>query len=574
MADFKLTYATMFNPPEELHKGFDKAVTKLKANLGKEYGMIINGKDVFADNKYDDQSPVNTDWVLAVIQKGNATQANMAIEAARKAFPAWSRTPWQKRVQLVRKAASILEKRIFELGAAMALEVGKNRMESLGDVQETADLMYYSAQMMEENNGFIVPMGKDPLTGYDSTNTSILRPYGVWLIISPFNFPFALTGGPTGAALVAGNTVVIKPASDTAWIVRLYAECLRDAGIPDGVFNFVTGPGSTLGQALVDSREVDGATFTGSFDVGMQMYRDFASRNYVRPIILELGGKNPAIVSRHANLADAATGIYRSSFGLQGQKCSAASRVIVEEPVYDELLSRLKEITDNLVIGDPTERNTYLGPVINQSSYNDFKNFTEEINQAGGKFLTGGHVKTGGIFDKGYFCEPTFVTDLPFEHRLWQQEMFLPITTIGKVQNLDEAMQIANNVNYGLTAGFYGSPVETDWFFENIEAGVTYANRPQGATTGAWPGFQPFGGWKGSGASGKNGGGKYYVQLYMHEQIRTLVKPVTAKANGKAAAKKVVKKATPKKKTAAKAAVRKTVKKAAKKPTSKSKVRK
>jgi 1-pyrroline-5-carboxylate dehydrogenase len=544
MADFKLTYATMFNPPEELHKGFDKAVGKLKANLGKEYGMIIDGKDVFADDKYEDHSPVNTDWVLAIIQKGNAAHANMAIEAARKAFPSWSRTPWKERVRLVRKAASLIEKRIFELGAAMALEVGKNRMESLGDVQETADLMSYSAKMMEENDGFIKPMGKDPLVGYDATNMSVLRPYGVWLIVSPFNFPFALTGGPTGAALVAGNTVVIKPATDTAWIVRLYAECLRDAGLPDGVVNFVTGPGSTLGQALVDNPDVDGATFTGSFDVGMRMYRDFAKRNYIRPVVLELGGKNPAIVSRNANLEEAATGIFRSAFGLQGQKCSAASRVIVEEPVYDELLSKLKTKTESLVIGDPTERATYLGPVINQNSYNDFKNFTEEISQAGANFLTGGHVKTGGIFDKGYYCEPTFVTDLPFEHRLWQYEMFLPISTIGKVGNLDEAMEIANNVNYGLTAGFYGSLKETEWFFDKIEAGVTYANRPQGATTGAWPGFQPFGGWKGSGASGKNGGGYYYVQLYMHEQIRTLIKP--AKANGKVTAKKTAKKAAPK----------------------------
>ena len=536
MADFKLTYATMFSPPEELHKGFDKAVTKLKANLGQEYGMFIDGRDVFADEKFEDHSPVNTDWLLAVMQKGDATHANMAIEAARKAFPGWSHTPWQKRVQLVRKACSLIEKRIFELGAAMALEVGKNRMESLGDVQETADLMYYSAQMMEENDGFIKPMGRDPLVGYGSTNMSILRPYGVWVIISPFNFPFALTGGPTGAALVAGNTVVIKPASDTAWIVRLYTECLRDAGFPDGVVNFVTGGGSTVGQALVDNPEVDGVTFTGSFDVGMKLYRDFANRNYVRPVILELGGKNPAIVSRNANLEDAATGIVRSAFGLQGQKCSAASRVLVEEPVYDALIGKLKAKTESLVIGDPTERATYWGPVINQNSYNDFKNFTEEINQAGGNFLTGGHVKTSGIFDKGYYCEPTFVTDLPYEHRLWQHEMFLPITTIGKVGNLDEAMKIANSVNYGLTAGFYGSGKEAEWFFDNIEAGVTYANRPQGATTGAWPGFQPFGGWKGSGASGKNGGGYYYVQLYMHEQIRTRVRP--AKANGKANSKK------------------------------------
>ena len=542
---FKLTYATMFNPPEELHKGFDKAVAKLKANLGKEYGMIIDGKDVFADEKFEDRSPVNTDWVLAVMQKGNASHAKMAIDAARKAFPAWSRTPWEKRVKLVRKAASLIEKRVFDLGAAMALEVGKNRMEALADVQETADLMYWPAQMMEENDGFIKPMGKDPLVGYDATNMSVLRPYGVWLVVSPFNFPFALTGGPTGSALVAGNTVVIKPATDTAWIVRLYAECLRDAGIPDGVFNFVTGPGSTLGQALVDSPEVDGATFTGSFDVGMKMYRDFANRNYVRPIVLELGGKNPAIVSRKANLEDAATGIVRSAFGLQGQKCSAASRVIVEEPVYDELVAKLKTLTEKLAIGDPTVKETYLGPVINSSSYREFKEFNEEISDAGGKFLTGGNVKTGGMFDKGYFCEPTLVTDLPFSHRLWKHEMFLPITTIGKVKDLDEAMKIANDVNYGLTAGFYGSPKETKWFFDQIEAGVTYANRPQGATTGAWPGFQPFGGWKGSGSSGKNGGGYYYVQLYMHEQIQTVIKPAKKKAVKKAAkkAKKAAKKA-------------------------------
>ncbi len=571
---FKLTYATMFNPPEELHKGFDAAVVRLKQNLGKEYGMIINGKDVFSDEKWDDHSPVNTDWVLARMQKGNASHAQQAIAAARRASPKWSRTPWQERVKLVRKAASLLEKRLFDLGAAMALEVGKNRMESLGDVQETADLMYFSALMMEQNKGFVKPMGTDPLVGYDSTNVSVLRPYGVWLIVSPFNFPFALTGGPTGAALVAGNTIVIKPATDTAWIVRLYAECLRDAGFPEGVINFVTGPGSTLGQALVDNQDVDGATFTGSFDVGMKMYRDFAHRNYVRPLVLELGGKNPAIVSRHANLTDAATGIVRSAFGLQGQKCSAASRVIVEEPVYEEFVGQLKEMTDKLVIGDPTERTTYMGPVINNNAYTDFKNFTEEINQAGGEFLTGGHVKTGGMFDKGYYCEPTFVTGLPFEHRLWQYEMFLPITTIGKVNNLDEAMQIANNVNYGLTAGFYGSLDEADWFFDKIEAGVTYVNRPQGATTGAWPGFQPFGGWKGSGASGKNGGGLYYVQLYMHEQIHNLVKHAT---NGKTAAKKAAAKLpSNRRKAAPKKVARKIVARmpASRKKTAKKSVRK
>lgn len=524
MADFKLTYATMFNPPDELHTGFDKAVEKLKKTMGKEYGMYINGKEVLADEKLEDRSPVNTDWVLAKMQKGNASHAQQAMAAARAAFPMWSHTPWQKRVELLRKAASLIEERIFDLGAAMALEVGKNRMESLGDVQETADLIYYSCYQMEKNDGYIVEMGKDPLVGYEARNVSVLRPYGVWLVVSPFNFPHALTGGPSGAALVTGNTLVIKPATDTAWIVRQLVDCFRDAGIPDGVVNFVTGPGSTLGQALVDSPEVDGVTFTGSFDVGMKMFQDFGKRNYVRPIILELGGKNPAIVSKNADLERATIGIVRSAFGLQGQKCSAASRVLVEAPVYDEMVSRLKEAAEKLAIGDPTDKTTYNGPVINKSSYNDFKNFCEEISQGGGKFLVGGNVKTGGMYDKGYFCESTFVTDLPYSHRLWKHEMFLPITTIGKVKNLDEAMEIANDVNYGLTAGFYGSQEETDWFFDKIEAGVTYANRPQGATTGAWPGFQPFGGWKGSGSSGKNAGGHYYLPLYMHEQIRTLIK--------------------------------------------------
>ena len=524
MTDFKLTYATMFNPPEELHARFDAALVKVKAGLGKEYPMIINNQDVFADEKYERRSPVNTDWVLAVMQKGNEQHARQALAAARRAFPGWSHTPWQERVRLLRKVADLIDQRMFEMGPAMALEVGKNRMECLGDIAETADLVRYACSQMEANNGYIVEMGKDPLVGYDATNISVLRPYGVWLVVSPFNFPFALTGGPAGSALVTGNTLVIKPATDTAWTVRLLAECFRDAGLPEGVCNFVTGPGRTLGQALVDSPEVDGVTFTGSFDVGMKMFQDYARGKYVRPIILELGGKNPAIVSRHADLERATAGIVRSAFGLQGQKCSAASRVYIEEPVYDELVGMLKVATEKLNIGDPTERANFLGPVINQNSYNDFKNFTEEINQAGGKFLTGGKVRSGGLFDKGYFCEPTFVTDLPLNHRLWKHEMFLPITTIGKVKNLEEAMQFGNDVNYGLTAGFYGSREEVDMFFDKIEAGVTYANRPQGSTTGAWPGFQPFGGWKGSGSSGKNAGGHYYLPLYLHEQIRTLIK--------------------------------------------------
>ena len=520
---FKLTYATMFNPPEELHTHFDEALAQLKAGLGKEYGMLIGGKERFTAEKIEDRSPANTDVVLGLFQKGGAQDAVDALASARKAFPVWSRLKWQDRVALMRKAANLISERIFTISAALSLEVGKNRLESLGDVQETADLISYYCDEMERNNGYIVEMGRDPLVGYSAHNVSVMRPYGVWLVISPFNFPASLTGGPAGAALVTGNTVVIKPASDTPWVVRLLAECLRDAGLPDGAFNYVTGPGSTLGQALITCADVDGATFTGSFGVGMGIYRDFSNCSYIRPIILELGGKNPVIVSKHADLEKAAMGILRSAFGLQGQKCSAASRVYVEAPVYDELTSRLVEKINQLVIGDPTRREVYLGPVVNRNSYKDFMNFTEELSQAG-SFLTGGKVLTEGEYSKGYFCQPTLVADVPFEHHLWKDEMFVPITTIGRVKDLAEAMQQANAVNYGLTSGFYGSEDDADWYFDHIEAGVNYVNRPQGATTGAWPGFQPFGGWKGSGSTGKNGGGHYYVPQYMHEQIHTVIR--------------------------------------------------
>ncbi|MGW8250702.1 MAG: aldehyde dehydrogenase family protein [Anaerolineales bacterium] len=519
---FKLTYATMFNPPEELHTRFDEALVKAKAALGKEYGMIIDGKERFADQKFEDRSPANTDVVLGLFQKGTPADAADALNAARKAFPVWSGMKWQERVTLMRKAADLIDERTFYISAVLSMEVGKNRMEALGDVAETADLIRYACEQMEKNNGFIVKMGVDPLVGYTSTNYSVLRPYGVWLVISPFNFPAALTGGPSGAALVSGNTLVMKPATDTPFTVRLLAECFRDAGLPEGAVNYVTGPGSTLGQALIESEQVDGITFTGSFDVGMKIYRDFAHGRYVRPIILELGGKNPSIVTRDADLERAALGIVRSAFGLQGQKCSANSRVYIEEPVYDDLVSRLVEMTKKLAIGDPTDRSVYLGPVINKNSYKEYQEYSEELSQAG-KILTGGKVLTEGEYGKGYFCSPTLVADLPLEHRLWKHEMFLPITTIARFNDLDKAMQLANDVNYGLTAGFYGSKKQAEWFFENIQAGVTYANRPQGSTTGAWPGFQPFGGWKGSGSSGKNAGGHYYLPLYMHEQIQTLV---------------------------------------------------
>ncbi|HLF28626.1 MAG TPA: aldehyde dehydrogenase family protein [Anaerolineae bacterium] len=518
---FKLTYATMFDPPEELHTKFEKALAQAKAELGKDHGMLINGQDRFADQKFDDRSPINAEWLLGTFQKGAAQDANAALAAARAAWPKWAGLKWQDRVRLLRKAAALIEKRVYDIGAVMALEVGKNRMEALGDVQETADLIAYYCDQTEANTGYVKPMGVDPLKGYKSRNLSVLKPYGVWVVISPFNFPFALAGGPSGGALVAGNTVVFKPASDTPYTGRLLAEVFRDAGLPDGVFNFVTGGGASVGQTLIESPEVDGITFTGSYEVGMHIYRTFANGKWPRPCIAEMGGKNPAIVSRHADLDRAAIGVLRSAFGLQGQKCSACSRIYVEKPVADRFKQKLLDLTHQIKIGDPTRRENWLGPVINANAYRQFSEFNEELSH-GGAILRGGKQLVAGELGQGYFCEPT-IAEAPFEHRLWKHEMFLPITLVAEVDSLDEALRHANAVDYGLTAGFYGSKKELQWFFDNIEAGVSYANRPQGATTGAWPGFQPFGGWKGSGSTGKAGGSLYYVPQYLHEQSQTVI---------------------------------------------------
>ena len=522
---FELTYGTMFNPPQELHDLYEKAAEEIQAEFGKEYGMWINGADRFSDLKFEKRSPVDTNLVLGIFQKGTEKHAREALKAARNAFPVWKDIGWKKRVAYVRKAAEMIDERLFKISAFTSYEVGKNRMEALADVAESAALMRYACDQIEANDGFIVKMGKDPISGYNFQNISELKPYGVWLVISPFNFPGALSFGPVGAALAAGNTVVLKPATDTPLVPRLIAECFRDAGIPEGVFNYVTGPGSTLGNALVESPEVDGLTFTGSYDVGMGIYRKFAGGKWVRPVILELGGKNPAIVSRNADLDSATTGIVRSAFGLQGQKCSANSRIFVEEPVYSPLLDKLVSLTEKLQVGNPTRQEVFMGPVINKFAFQSYHDYVVRLSESA-EVVCGGKTLNAGELAKGYFVSPTLVTNLSLDHELWKVEMFLPITTIAPIKDLAEGMRLANDVDYGLTAGFYGSEKESDWFFKNIQAGVVYANRPQGSTTGAWPGFQPFGGWKGSGASGKNGGGPYYVQLYMHEQSRTLVSPI------------------------------------------------
>jgi 1-pyrroline-5-carboxylate dehydrogenase len=519
--DFKLTYSTMFNPPASLHEQFEAALDNVRATLGATHPNFIDGADRAAEVTRELRTPIDRNVVLGRFADATAAEANQAMAAAKKAFPAWKRTPVAERTRILRRAAQLIEERVYEIGAAVALEVGKNRMESLGEVQETADFFTVYCDDFERQN-FDHALPDDPLPDYRSHNRSVMKPYGVWVVITPFNFPFALAGGPVAAALVTGNTVVLKGATDTPWSGRMLADCLRDAGIPAGVFNYVSGSGAGAGEALVNHPDTAGITFTGSHQVGMQIYRRMASGQWPRPCIAEMGGKNPVIVSAGADLGRATIGIVRSAFGLSGQKCSAASRVYVHEAVADELIARLVAETERVRVGDPTRRENWMGPVINERAWQNYARFSEELRVGGGRILTGGRQLSEGSLANGYFCAPS-LAEAPLSHPLWQTEMFLPIAMIARVPDLDTAMSLANATSLGLTAGFYGAPSEVRWFFDHIEAGVTYANRPQGATTGAWPGYQPFGGWKGSGTSGKGIASAYYLALYQREQSQTLV---------------------------------------------------
>jgi 1-pyrroline-5-carboxylate dehydrogenase len=297
------------------------------------------------------------------------------------------------------------------------------------------------------------------------------------------------------------------------------------AGIPGGVFNFVTGSGATAGQELVDSQDVDGVVFTGSKDVGMHLIRDNAARAVPRPLIIEMGGKNPALVMKSADLDKAADGVMRSSFGAQGQKCSACSRVYVAAAVRDRFVKLLVERTKKIAIGNPLRRDVYLGPVINEDAVNTYEQAIARATQDGGVILTGGRRLTDGDFAHGYFVEPTIIDGLPTSHPLFAEELFVPITVVGDVLSLDEAIALANHTEYGLTAGIFSEDDrEIEEFFARVQAGVTYANRRAGATTGAWPGINSFGGWKASGSTGRGTGGPYYVQQFMREQSRVRIR--------------------------------------------------
>jgi 1-pyrroline-5-carboxylate dehydrogenase len=517
----KITYTSTNVDLDQFHRSFDAALLGLRTNLGKTYPLYIGGRAVEGSNggaPIVDTSPIDTTLVLGTFAAAGPEQIDQAVKSARTAQKAWARLPWRERLAIMRKAAAIIRNRKFDLAAIMSLEVGKSRLEAMGDAEESADLIDYYVQQVEDADGFIRPMAK--MTPIEH-NTDVMRPYGVFACIAPFNFPLALSTGMSSAALMVGNAVVYKPAEDTPLTgLKLY-EVYRDAGVPAGVFNFISGHGSQMGDALWKHPAVDGIVFTGSKQVGLRIYQGI-SANYVKPCLLELGGKNATIVMDSADLDAAAEGVMRSAFSLQNQKCSATSRVYVHQKVAQPFLARLQEKMMTMKMGDPTEKDVYFGLVINGKAVARWEKAVDQAKKEGSVFAGGERLK-GGVFDKGNFVAPTVAT-LPLKSSLFFEELFVPFLAVGEVDSLDQAITESNKAEYGLTAGFFSQKQdEIDRFFDEIEAGVCYVNKRTGATTGAWPGAQPFTGWKGSGSTGKGGCGPYYVQQFVREQSRTVI---------------------------------------------------
>jgi 1-pyrroline-5-carboxylate dehydrogenase len=510
----------MITPKDD--QAYDLAVGTMRGKLPMRFSMFVNGeKWASTGESMSHPSPVDTTIVVSHFPKGTRDDAKSAIGAARDAFAKWSAMPYKKRVSILRKAADLIIDRHFELCAWMAFEVGKNRSEALAEVNEGAELIRYYCEQMERNKGFVREL-ESP--GPKQETYTVLRPYGVWAVIGPWNFPFALAAGMTSGALVAGNTVVFKPSSESPVLGHELARAYMDAGIPRGVFNFVTGPGGDVGAELQENKDVDGLIFTGSKAVGLRLYHGFAT-DFPKPVITEMGGKNPAIVARSADLDQAAEGVMRAAFGFAGQKCSACSRVYVDNTIRDKFLATLKSYTEKYVkIGHPTRKEVFLGPLVNKAAVQTYVQAVDDARRDGGKFVYGGNAMTQGEFSKGYFVEPAVVDGLPVTHRLFKEELFVPFLVVAGVDSLEESLKLANDSEYGLCAGIYTrNKEERQYFFDNIQAGVAYSNRRAGATTGAWPGVNSFGGWKGSGSTGKSALGPNYVPQFMREQSMWIV---------------------------------------------------
>ncbi|UWG46818.1 Lactaldehyde dehydrogenase, Succinate semialdehyde dehydrogenase NAD-dependent aldehyde dehydrogenase [Halanaeroarchaeum sp. HSR-CO] len=504
---------------ESVHDRYESAVESLLYDLGDSHPLRIGGEAVEREKTFTVTSPGDHDELVGEFAAGDADAVESAVDAASAAFDDW-RGDWERRVEIFRSAAGIMRDRKYDLAATMTVENGKNRTEALADVDEAIDFLRFYSRELERNEGYVYDTG-EPTPDQHTGNR--LVPYGVFAVVSPFNFPLAILTGMTSGALLAGNTVVVKPASTTPLIAHQFVDILEEAGIPDGVVNLVTGGGRDVGQPLVEHEDVAGVAFTGSRAVGLGIQETFFELGKRGPVIAELGGKNPVIVSENADLEKAVSGVLWGAFSFSGQKCSATSRVYVDASLYDRFVTALVEATEDLEIGRPRDRETDVSPIIDDGALERYREITDQARSVGTVRTGGTEVEREDLPD-GRYVEPTVVTDVPHEHELAREEHFLPFVTVHEVSDFEEALEKSNDSDYGLCAGLFsedGSEVE-DWF-DGIEAGMCYVNRSQSATTGALVQAQPFGGWKFSGTTGKFAGGYWYLPQFMREQTRTVV---------------------------------------------------
>src|SRR5580700_203041 len=390
---FRITYSVIDADLTELHREFDAALASVRSSLGRTFPSWVEGRPLESGSVLESRAPSDTRVLLGRFHRAPVSEVGRAVEAAHRAQTRWARTPWQERVKRITDAAELISKRRLELSVVASLEVGKSRLESLGDVEESADLFRYYAGHVTETNGFARPLGK--LSAREDTR-DLLRPYGVFAVISPFNFPMALAAGMSGAALLMGNAVILKPSEATPWCAQLLYECLRDAGVPDGVFQVLHGEGESVGAALARHPRIDGVAFTGSTRVGMELFR-LMSEGRVRPCLLEMGGKNAAVVCESAKLDDAVEGCARSGFGLSGQKCSALSRIYVAKPLHAKFLERLSERARAIAVGDPTRADVFMGPVIDEEAVVRYERACADARSHGAVHAGGARLTDGAL---------------------------------------------------------------------------------------------------------------------------------------------------------------------------------
>jgi len=503
---------------DRFHAEYENAVNRMRGKLGETLPLVIGGDEVRPGATLTWNSPADRDLAVCHAASGTRRHVRDALAAAKEGFATWGTTPWQRRCEVLERAADLFTEHFYDLCASMTFETGKSRFEASIDVDEAIDFLRFYAFTMRETNGFRQQMGK-PVPEEDCR--SVRRPYGVFAVLCPFNFPVAITTGMTAAALVTGNTVLLKPSPKGCLSGHKVFSLLKEAGVPDGALHFLTGPDEEVAAELIENEGVDGICFTGSKKVGMHIIETVARQGRPKPVVTEMGGKNPVIVTRNADLEKAAEGCFNAAFGFSGQKCSAGSRVYVDHDVKEDFLARLAKKATEANVGEPWKRETFLGPVIEDHKADLVVELAEQARKDGGTVVAGGK----RVDLNGNYVRPTVVTDLPLDHRVFREEFFAPFVAVAGVDGLDQGIEEANRVQYGLTAGIMSEdPEEVEAFFEKIQAGVVYANRAKGACTAAVVNGQSFGGWKCSGNTGNGAGGRYYLTQFTREQSRTVVK--------------------------------------------------